>query len=37
VYAIEGQREKAKAVLQELLKQHPDHLQALEELKQLTP
>ncbi len=35
VYAIEGDREKAKAVLQELLKQHPDHAQAKEELKQL--
>jgi Flp pilus assembly protein TadD len=35
VYAIEGDREKAKAVLLELLKQHPDHAQAKEELKQL--
>jgi tetratricopeptide (TPR) repeat protein len=35
VYAIEGDREKAKSVLQQLLKQRPDHLQAREELKQL--
>jgi tetratricopeptide (TPR) repeat protein/peroxiredoxin len=35
VYAIEGDREKAKAVLQDLLKQHPDHAQAKEGLKQL--
>jgi tetratricopeptide (TPR) repeat protein/peroxiredoxin len=35
VYAIEGDREKAKSVLQELLKQRPDHPQARQELKQL--
>ncbi len=35
VYAIEGDREKAKSVLQELLKQHPDNSQAKEGLKQL--
>lgn len=35
VYVIEGDREKARAVLLELLKQHPDHAQAKEELKQL--
>ena len=35
VYVIEGDRAKAKAVLQELLKQHPAHPQAKEELKQL--
>ena len=35
VYAIEGDQEKAKAVLQELLKQHPDHPQAKEALQQL--
>ena len=37
VYAIEGDREKAKSILQELLKQHPDHAQAKEMLKQLEP
>ena len=35
VYVIEGEKEKAKAVLLELLKKHPDHAQAKEELKQL--
>ncbi len=35
VYVIEGDRAKAKTVLQVLLKQHPDHAQAKEELKQL--
>jgi tetratricopeptide (TPR) repeat protein len=35
VYSIEGDREKAKAVLQKLLEQHPDHAQAKEELKKL--
>jgi tetratricopeptide (TPR) repeat protein len=35
VYAIEGDREKAKAVLQELLKQHPDHVQGKVALEQL--
>jgi tetratricopeptide (TPR) repeat protein len=35
VYEIEGDREKAKTILQELLKQHPEHVQAREELKRL--
>lgn len=35
VYAIEGDREKAKTILQQLLRQHPDHPQAMQELKQL--
>jgi len=35
VYSIEGDREKAKTVLLELLKQHPDHPHAREALKQL--
>jgi tetratricopeptide (TPR) repeat protein len=35
VYSIEGNREKAKAILLQLLIQHPDHVQAKEELKQL--
>jgi Flp pilus assembly protein TadD len=35
LYAIEGDRQKARSVLEELLKQHPDHAQALDELKQL--
>jgi len=35
VYEIEGDREKARTILQELLKQHPDHVQAKEGLKQL--
>jgi tetratricopeptide (TPR) repeat protein len=35
VYVIQGDREKAKAVLRELLKQHPDHAKAKEELNQL--
>jgi len=34
-YSIEGNREKAKAILRQLLKQFPDHAQAKEELKQL--
>jgi Flp pilus assembly protein TadD/peroxiredoxin len=33
VYAIEGEREKARTVLLDLLKQHPDHAEAQEELK----
>jgi len=37
VYAIEGDREKARAVLLDLLKQHPDHAQANAELHQLEP
>jgi len=35
VYSIEGNREKAKAILLQLLKQHPDHVQAKEELRKL--
>jgi tetratricopeptide (TPR) repeat protein len=35
VYAIEGDRQKAKAILQRLLEQHPDHAQAKEMMKQL--
>ena len=35
VYSILGDREKARAVLLELLKQHPDHPQAKEQLAQL--
>jgi len=35
VYVIEGQREKARGVLLELLKQYPDHAQAKEALEQL--
>jgi tetratricopeptide (TPR) repeat protein len=35
VYALQGDRQKAREVLLELLKQHPDHLQAKEELNQL--
>jgi tetratricopeptide (TPR) repeat protein len=35
VYAIEGNREKAKTVLRALLDQQPDHAQAKAELKQL--
>ncbi|MDQ1409396.1 MAG: hypothetical protein QOJ41_1131 [Acidobacteriaceae bacterium] len=35
VYAIQGQREKAREVLLELLKQHPDHALAKAELHQL--
>jgi tetratricopeptide (TPR) repeat protein len=35
MYSIEGDREKAKAVLHKLLEQHPDHAQAKEELKKL--
>ena len=37
VYSIEGDKPKAKAVLLELLKQHPDHVVAKEELKRLEP
>jgi tetratricopeptide (TPR) repeat protein len=36
VYEIEGDREKAKAILRDLLKQHPDHTQAKEQLNQLS-
>ena len=35
VYVIEGNREKARAVLRELLNQNPDHEQAKQELNQL--
>ena len=35
VYALEGTRDKARSVLLELLKQHPDHLQAKQALEQL--
>jgi Flp pilus assembly protein TadD len=36
VYAIEGNRDKAKTLLEQLLQQHPGHPQATEELKQLS-
>jgi tetratricopeptide (TPR) repeat protein len=35
VYVLQGEREKARGVLLELLKQHPDHAQAKAELNQL--
>jgi Flp pilus assembly protein TadD len=35
VYAIEGDAEKARAVLLELLNQHPGHAQAQKALAQL--
>ena len=35
VYALEGAPEKARAVLQKLLEQHPDHAQAQKALEQL--
>jgi tetratricopeptide (TPR) repeat protein len=35
VYAIEGSTEKARGVLQELLKQHPDYPPARQALDQL--
>jgi tetratricopeptide (TPR) repeat protein/thiol-disulfide isomerase/thioredoxin len=35
VYALEGSRDKARSVLLDLLKQHPDHLQAKQALEQL--
>jgi tetratricopeptide (TPR) repeat protein len=37
VYVIVGDREKAKAILEQLLAQHPDHPQAKTQLKQLEP
>jgi tetratricopeptide (TPR) repeat protein/peroxiredoxin len=37
VYILEGTPEKARAVLLELLKQHPDHAQAQKMLQELTP
>jgi FimV-like protein len=35
VYALLGDKDKARAVLLELLKQHPEHSQAKEQLIQL--
>jgi len=35
VYAIEGDRAKARGLLSDLLKQHPDHPQARQMLDQL--
>jgi tetratricopeptide (TPR) repeat protein len=35
VYALEGQPEKARTILLDLLKQHPDHVQAHKALKEL--
>ncbi|HXM23455.1 MAG TPA: tetratricopeptide repeat protein [Terriglobales bacterium] len=35
VYALEGATEKARTLLQELLNQHPDHVQAQKALEQL--
>ncbi len=35
VYAIEGNVERARGVLQALLKQHPNHAAALQALEQL--
>ena len=35
VYSIEGAPDKARAVLLELLKQHPDHASAQKMLEQL--
>jgi tetratricopeptide (TPR) repeat protein len=35
VYALEGHADQARGVLRELLKQHPDHLQAKKALEQL--
>jgi Flp pilus assembly protein TadD len=35
VYSVEGDSEKARGVLRELLKQHPDHAQGQEALRQL--
>ena len=35
VYALEGARDKARSVLLDLLKQHPDHPQAKQALEQL--
>jgi tetratricopeptide (TPR) repeat protein len=37
VYALEGDKKKARAVLLELLEQHPDHPQAKQELLELGP
>jgi thioredoxin-like negative regulator of GroEL len=35
VYALDGRPEKARTVLLQLLKQHPDHAQAQKALQQL--
>jgi FimV-like protein len=35
IYVIQGEQEKARGVLLELLKQHPDHVQAKAELSRL--
>jgi tetratricopeptide (TPR) repeat protein len=35
VYALEGARDKARGILVDLLKQHPDHAQARQALDQL--
>jgi Flp pilus assembly protein TadD len=35
VYALENQPEKARTLLEELLKQHPDHAPARKMLEQL--
>ena len=37
VYVIVGEREKAKAILEQLIAQHPDHTEAKAQLKQLEP
>jgi hypothetical protein len=37
VYALEGAPDKARAVLLELLTQHPDDAQAQKELQELRP
>jgi predicted transposase YdaD len=36
VYALEEAPEKARAALQELLQQHPDHAQAKQMLEELS-
>jgi Flp pilus assembly protein TadD len=36
VYALEGAPDKARSVLQELLRQHPDHLGARKAIEELT-
>ncbi len=35
VYTVEGNRDKARAVITDLLKEHPDHIQAKQALEQL--
>jgi tetratricopeptide (TPR) repeat protein len=37
VHALEGEPEKARNVLRDLLKQHPDHAQAQKALAELGP